>query len=188
MPLSREQLAELVIDYAHGYGIDPNIALEQIKRESANFRPDVVYGPFVGGAGERGMSQFTPGTWARFGYGPHTNAYDPDYAMTAWGEYMKYLLNMFNWNHEKALQGYNGGEGNVQRGTVSTMARNYAREIMARAGQLPAGQLPADQVTQNQSQTVAGNTNAGLPQTESILTNPLVWVFAGLIFYLAISD
>lgn len=142
MAYTRDQLISLVQDYAYGAGIDPAIAVAQIARESANFRPDVVYGPFVGGAGERGMSQFTPATWARFGYGPHTNAYDPDYAMTAWGEYMKYLLNLFNWDMEKALQGYNGGEGNVQRGTVSSAARRYAREVMAKAGSIPEPSHP----------------------------------------------
>lgn len=134
MAYTKEQLTALVVDYAYGYGIDPAIALEQVKRESANFRADVVYGPFVGGAGERGMSQFTPGTWQRFGYGSHTNAYDPDYAMWAWGDYMSYLSGLFDGDIWKMLAGYNGGEGNVQRGTISSAARRYANEIIARSG------------------------------------------------------
>lgn len=136
--MNRDQLIALVQSYAQSYGVDPAIAVEQIRRESANFRSDVVYGPFVGGAGERGMSQFTPGTWQRFGSGPHTNAYDPDQAMRTWGKYMSSLLRMFGGDYEKALQGYNGGEGNVQRGTVSSAAKRYAREILARAGAAPA--------------------------------------------------
>lgn len=135
--MNRDQLIALVQGYAQNYGVNPAIAVEQIRRESANFRSDVVYGPFVGGAGERGMSQFTPGTWQRFGSGPHTNAYDPDQAMTAWGKYMSSLLRMFGGNYEKALQGYNGGEGNVQRNTVSSAAKRYAQEILARAGATP---------------------------------------------------
>jgi soluble lytic murein transglycosylase-like protein len=128
------QLASLVMDYARSYGINPGIALAQLKRESANFRADVVYGPFVGGAGERGLSQFTPGTWARFGQGPHTSAYDPDLALTAWGDYMSMLLARYSYDYVKALQGYNGGEGHVDRGNVSSGARRYASEIMAAAG------------------------------------------------------
>ena len=127
-----DQLKQLVIDYSAGCGLDPNIALIQVARESANFRPDVVYGSFVGGAGEKGMTQFTPGTWARFGSGPQDNAYDPNYAMGAYCGYMKYLLGLFG-DYERALQGYNGGEGNVQRGTVSAAARRYASEVIAQA-------------------------------------------------------
>jgi soluble lytic murein transglycosylase-like protein len=138
MAYTKAQLIALVQQYAASFGIDPQIAYHQIKRESANFRSDVVYGPFVGGAGERGMSQFTPGTWQRFGSGPHTNAYNPDAAMTAWGKYMAYLLRMFGGDYTKALQGYNGGEGHVQRGTVSSAAKRYASEIIAQAGSSPA--------------------------------------------------
>lgn len=132
--LTKAQLAQLVEDYAYGYGIDPAVALVQMQRESAYFRPDVVYGNFVGGSGERGMAQFTPDTWQRFGNGPHTNAYDPDYSLTAWGNYMSFLLNRYGYDYTKALQAYNGGEGNVDRGTVSQGAQKYAREILAKAG------------------------------------------------------
>lgn len=131
---TREQLVNLVENSARGCGVPPAVAVAQIARESANFQEDVVYGPYVAGAGERGMAQFIPDTWARFGSGPHTNAYDPDQAMAAWCRYMSLLLRLFGGDLEKALQGYNGGEGNVQRGTVSARARNYAREILAQAG------------------------------------------------------
>ena len=104
MAYTKQQLADLVVNYAERFGIDPNVALVQIKRESANFRTDVVYGPFVGNAGERGMSQFTPGTWATWGNGPHTNAYVPENAMEAWGRFMTWLLNRYGWNYTKALQ------------------------------------------------------------------------------------
>lgn len=131
--MNKAELQNLVIDYAYGYGIDPRIALAQIERESG-WRQDVAYGPFVGGSGEKGISQFTPGTWARFGNGDHNNAYDPDYAMTAWGAYMQWLLDRYNWDYAKALMGYNGGEGNVDKGAVSTRAQEYARAILANAG------------------------------------------------------
>src|SRR5262245_2596043 len=47
---------------------------------------------------------------------------------------MTYLLRMFGGDYWKALAGYNGGEGNVQRGTISSAARRYATEILAQAG------------------------------------------------------
>lgn len=138
MAYTREQLIQLIRQAAAQIGFDANVAIEQLRRESANFRDDVVYGPFVGGAGERGMSQFTPGTWARFGSGPHTNAYNPEASLAAWRAYTSYLVRLFGGDYTKVLQGYNGGEGNVQRGTVSSAAQRYAREILAKAGQTQA--------------------------------------------------
>ena len=141
--MTKDELKQLVVDYAYGCGIDPRIALAQIKRESADYRPDVVYGPYVGGAGERGMSQFTKGTWDRFGYGPHTNAYDPEYAMSAWCAYMAYLNGYFDGDMWSILAGYNGGEGNVTNGTISEGANRYASEILTQADAWPVSDIPA---------------------------------------------
>ena len=125
-----EEIKQRVVDYANGYGIFPEIALAQINRES-RFNPNAV-----GGSGEHGLGQFMPGTWARFGGGRsfEVDAFDVDYNLTAWGEYMTWLLTRFNGDYVKALQGYNGGEGNVDRGTVSSAAQRYASEIIAAAG------------------------------------------------------
>lgn len=136
MAYTKDQMIQLIQQYAMMYGINPAIAVAQHQRESG-FRNNVVYGPFVGGAGERGISQFTPGTWARFGEGPHTNAYVPENSLKAWGKYMVFLLNRYGGDYQRALQGYNGGEGNVDRGTVSAGAREYARAILAEAGGAP---------------------------------------------------
>lgn len=138
MAYTREQLIALVQDYAQRFGIRPDVAVAQIRRESWDFRPDVVYGPYVAGAGERGLTQFIPDTWARFGSGPHTNAYIPEQALEAWGKYMTYLLNLFDWDYSKALTGYNGGEGHLTNpsryGPPSAAALRYASEVLAAAG------------------------------------------------------
>ncbi|MFN0108516.1 MAG: transglycosylase SLT domain-containing protein [Blastocatellia bacterium] len=134
MRYSREQLIDRIRQAARSIGFPEAVAIAQLARESANFRDDVVYGPFVGGSGERGLTQFIPGTWQRFGVGMHTNAYDPDASLSAWAGYTSYLMRLFNGDLTKVLQGYNGGEGNVQRSTVSAMARRYASEILQAAG------------------------------------------------------
>lgn len=198
MAYTKQQLADLVVDYANRFGIDPNVALVQIKRESANFRTDVVYGPFVANAGERGMSQFTPGTWATWGNGPHTNAYVPENAMEAWGRFMTWLLNRYGWNYTKALQGYNGGPGNVDRGTVSAAAQRYASEILAQAGAAPTpiplpepgdgGEITGicfegDPCYYNDS----GAGSSPVPSSTSSMT-PLLIGGAALVLVLLISD
>lgn len=138
MRYSREQLIERIRQAARSIGFPEAVAIVQLARESANFRDDVVYGPFVGGSGERGLAQFIPGTWQRFGQGMHQNAYDPDASLAAWAAYTSYLTRMFDGDLRKVLQAYNGGEGNVQRGTVSAAARTYASAILSQAGQQAA--------------------------------------------------
>lgn len=135
MKYAREQLIERIRQAARSIGFPEAVAVAQLARESANFRDDIVYGPFVGGSGERGLAQFIPGTWARFGQGMHQTAYDPDASLAAWAAYTSYLMRLFNGDLTKVLQGYNGGEGNVQRNTVSAMARRYASEVLQAAGQ-----------------------------------------------------
>lgn len=128
---SKAELQNLVIDYAYSYGIDPAIALAQIQRESG-FNPSAV-----GRAGERGLAQILPSTWPQVSMGavPWEYAFDPDYNLTAWGNYMQWLLDRYGWDYRKALQAYNGGPGNQDRGTVSSAAQNYAQTILTNAGQ-----------------------------------------------------
>lgn len=131
-----DDVKQLVLNKAAQYGINPGVALAQMGRESG-WRQDVIFGPYVGGAGERGISQFTPGTWARFGSGPHTNAYNPELALDAWGRYMTYLLGLFNSDYASALTGYNGGEGHLtdpdRHGPPSAAALEYGRTLAAAA-------------------------------------------------------
>lgn len=131
---TRDQLIERIRQTARAIGFPEQVAVVQLARESANFADRYVYGPGTGSSGERGLAQFMPGTWARFGAGMHHNAYDPDASLQAWASYINYLRGLFGDDWTKVLQGYNGGEGNVQRGTVSTAARRYAAEILSQAG------------------------------------------------------
>lgn len=130
--MTTDEIKSLIIDYANGAGIYPEIALAQAQRES-NFNPNRT-----GGDGERGLMQILPATWPRFapaGVG-FDQAFDPDYNLSAWAAYMTWLLTRYNWNYTLALEGYNGGEGNVDRGTVSSTAQNYASGIIAASGLL----------------------------------------------------
>lgn len=163
--MTTAELQQLVVDYANQYGIDPGVAVAQIARESANFRPDVVFGPYVGGAGERGMAQFTPATWATWGSGPHTNAYDPNLALDAWGKYMTYLLDMFGWDYQKALTAYNGGPGHLTNpskyGPPSQAALNYGAQLAAAATGGGSSVSVDSTVASTTAATNGGGGNAG---------------------------
>jgi soluble lytic murein transglycosylase-like protein len=173
--MTAEEIQNLVVSKANQYGINPRIALAQMERESS-WRQDVIFGPFVGAAGERGISQFTPATWQTYGSGPHTNAYDPNLALDAWGNYMVDLMGMFDGNYIKALTAYNGGPGHLTNpekyGPPSQAAQAYARAIYSQAGFTENSVVNLGQI-----EVAAG----GLP----------IWLIlgaAGLLLWVALSD
>lgn len=136
--MNKAEIIDYVKTMAQACGVDPTIAYYQLKRESIDFRSDVVFGPTTGGSGERGVAQFMKGTWPRFGQGSFDNAFKLEYAMPAYCGYMGYLLGLFNGDYSKALTGYNGGEGHLtdpkKHGPPSAAALRYAAEILAQAG------------------------------------------------------
>jgi len=130
--MTPDEIKALVIQKANQYGINPNIALAQIDRES-HFNPNAV-----GSSGERGLAQFMPATWARFSSAPFDQAFDPETNLNAWGAYMTYLLGLFGGDYQYSLIGYNGGEGHLldpgKYGGPSQAAQNYAQQILAASG------------------------------------------------------
>ena len=129
--MTTDEIRQLVVQYARRYGINSYVALAQIQRESG-FNTHAV-----GSSGERGLGQFMPETWARFGSGSFDNAFDPNLNLDAWAKYMAYLLGLFGNDYNKALAGYNGGEGHLTSpakfGPPSQAALNYASQIMSQA-------------------------------------------------------
>lgn len=105
--MSTSELIGLINSAALQYGIDPNIAVAQLDRESVHFSPHYVYGPGRSPAGAQGLAQFMPGTWTQYGNG---SPYDPVAALQAWGRYMSHLLSIFGGRYDLALAGYNWGE------------------------------------------------------------------------------
>lgn len=142
--MTTEEIKQLVVSKANQYGINPNIALAQIQRESS-FNPRAV-----GSSGERGLGQFMKATWDRFGNGSFDNAFDPVMNLDAWGNYMAYLMGLFGGNYLKALIGYNGGEGHLTNpqkyGPPSQAALNYGQEIYAQAGFTADSVVNLDQI------------------------------------------
>jgi soluble lytic murein transglycosylase-like protein len=137
--MTTDQIKALVVQKANQYGINSNIALAQIQRES-NFNPRAT-----GSSGERGLAQFMPGTWARFGSGSFDNAFDAEMNLNAWGGYMSYLLNLFGGDYTYALTGYNGGEGHLlnpeKYGQPSAAAISYGQTLAAAGGSPDIGPI-----------------------------------------------
>lgn len=121
----------LITQYANTCGIDPSVAIAQAQRES-QLNPN-AYNPNDPGGGAIGLMQFTSSAWAQYGAGDFSNAYDIYANLNAWCAYMSSLLSQFGGDYTKALQAYNGGPGNVIKGTVSLAAQQYASKILANA-------------------------------------------------------
>ena len=137
-----ESLKQLVIDYADAYSIDRSIALAQARQESG-FNPLAV-----SRTGAGGLMQFMPGTWQDYGQGSFDNAFDPEYNLTAWGNYMQFLLNRYGWDYCKALMAYYGGPGRVDKGQILPDMSVYADTILGNAGAVSldsnTGENPGD--------------------------------------------
>lgn len=178
--LSLDQIKHAIVNYAYGYQIDPGLALAQANRESG-FNPCCI-----GGDCERGLMQITPDTWSAFSGGvSFDNAFDVDYNLTTWGNYMVYLSGLFGGDVNAVLQAYNGGPGNVQRGTVSGAAQNYAASIIAAAPnvQTPAGNGASSAYVASSSYTF-GSDGSGLDPSSMA---PLLLIAAGVLVLLAVS-
>lgn len=97
------------------HGVDPTIFSNQLARESMNYNPKVLTGELKSPVGATGVAQFMPETaqwWAKTvgQFDPN----NPEQAIPAAAQYMKYLLDQFEGDYESALAAYNWGEGNVR--------------------------------------------------------------------------
>lgn len=136
-------LAPTIKQNADKFGVDANILTAQLMQESGGNTKAVST------KGAAGVSQFMPGTAARY----NVDVNDDNSSIRGQANYMADLLKQFGGDYAKALAGYNWGEGNVQKAIdklgVNWMSaapqetRNYVGSIMKNAGvQAITGQPP----------------------------------------------
>lgn len=100
----RAHYEKLVAANARRYGLPPALIHAVIRAESA-YNPTAV-----SHAGAEGLMQLMPGTAARYGVADSFNPVENVRGGTA---YLRDLLDLFDWDLELALAGYNAGEGAV---------------------------------------------------------------------------
>jgi len=131
---------DLIAQTANQYGVPVSIALAVAQRESGinqyAANGSVLKRVEPSGKVSYGIFQLLSGTAADMGVDPMI----PEQNILGG---VKYLRQTYDWtgNWHTALQAYNGGIGNVQRGTVHDDARRYADAVMASAG-LQSAPLP----------------------------------------------
>ena len=124
----------LIQQTASAYGVPPAIALAVATKESG------LDQAAVGSSGEVGVFQLKPSTAADLGVDPYSLVDNINGGV----KYLSQLFNQFG-DWFTALTAYNGGAGNVARGTVSNAAQNYAASVLTAAGAAPpAGSSVSD--------------------------------------------
>jgi hypothetical protein len=111
---------------AERFGIDPELYVRLIERESG-FDPNAK-----GSSGEIGLAQIMPDTAKDPGYGtdPISDRSDPMDSLRFGAQHLSNMIKHYDGDVTLALQAYNGGGGNVARGTVSDDAKMYASELL----------------------------------------------------------
>jgi len=119
----REEIQRLVTEVADKYQLDPSLIGAMISQES-NWNPRAI-----SRKGAQGLMQLMPDRARMLGV---TDVYDPVQNVNAGVRYFRWLLERYNGDLEKALAGYNAGEGAVDRaGGVPNFVetRNYVQRI-----------------------------------------------------------
>ena len=160
---------DLIYEKAIAAGQDPNLIKAQIWAES-NFNPKAVSPKDA-----RGLTQFIPGTWARYGKG---DPFDPSAAIDAQLAYNADLGKKFGGNTEKMLAAYNWGENrnalksDIWKQTAPPETRDYVNKILQKYSEYSGGATPTGSYSEPQQQPQsAGVYELELPNG-GILTVP----------------
>jgi hypothetical protein len=106
------KFTDTILQQATAKGVDPAIMAWQLDKESkgnpnAQNNNDIA----VTGSPSIGIAQFQPGTAKRYNIDPR----DPVQSIQGQAAYMSDLLKRYGGDYQKALAGYNWGEGNVDK-------------------------------------------------------------------------
>jgi soluble lytic murein transglycosylase-like protein len=132
----------VIVNKANQYGVPPAIALAVAQQESSTRQYDssgkviARYEPHLNQS-SLGIFQLLESTARDLGVNPN----DPMQNIDGGVRYLKQLYGMTG-NWESALQAYNGGIGNWQRGTTSAAAKSYAVQVLNRASMTNVGTTP----------------------------------------------
>jgi len=120
-PLSRMSIITQIQATAGQHGVDPALALAVAQAESS-FNPAAQ-----GSAGEIGLFQLMPGTARDMGV---SDPWNIGSNIEGGIRYLRYLLDRYGGDETRALAAYNGGLGNMDRGTTSQQAWDYAGNVL----------------------------------------------------------
>lgn len=162
-------IQNLIASLAPSYNVPSSLALAVAKQESG-FNQGAV-----GSSGEIGVFQLMPGTASQLGVNPS----DLDQNVQGGLSFLASLFSKYgNWT--QALEAYNGGPTNVNNGTVSAAAQNYATNVLAAAGPLSTPAVSDGSDSMNLSDLMGADDSGSFE-----LSGPVIWALvaagAGLL-------
>lgn len=113
------------------YNLPVNLLARLLYQES-HYRADIISGKVKSSTGAAGIAQFMPETARQFGINP----LNTDQSIDAAGRYLNQLYNSLG-SWDKALAGYNWGQGNVKKkGLINAPqeTRLYVSQILSDLG------------------------------------------------------
>lgn len=123
-PVSKEEISDLIEEYANKNGLDSNFVKSVVRHESG-FNANAT-----SKCGAMGLMQLMPSTAKGLGV---TNAYDAEQNIAGGTKYLKGLMDRFDNNKELALAAYNAGPNAVKKyGGIPPYkeTQNYVKCIM----------------------------------------------------------
>lgn len=114
---------------AASQNIDYDVLWRLLYQES-RFRDDIVTGRVTSPVGALGIAQFMPATAREWGVDP----LDPASAIPGAARYLRWLINQFGGDLDKAVAAYNWGIGNVRRQGLAKAPGETVKYVAAITG------------------------------------------------------
>jgi hypothetical protein len=135
---------EFINESAKKYNVDERILFNLIKTESG------FNNAAVSPKGAKGLAQFMPDTAQQYG----VDVTDPRSSTLGAGHYLSDLLKMFGGDYQKALAGYNWGQGNVMK-SIKTYGNDWLSHAPMETQKYVASTMSIGNVTINTQATDA---------------------------------
>ena len=137
-PASAPDALKAVVDGAAARQAVPAELLHSVIKVESNYNPNAL-----SPKGAQGLMQLIPETAKRFGV---SNAFDPVENIEGGAKYLKYLLDLYKGDYQRALAAYNAGEGAVAKYDgipPYPETKNYVAQVKKRFDQATKASAPA---------------------------------------------
>jgi soluble lytic murein transglycosylase-like protein len=166
-PVEQATTIEQTVELAAVKTAVPADLLHSVIQVESNYNPYAI-----SPKGAQGLMQLIPATAQRFGV---SNVFNPAENIEGGAKYLRYLLELYNWNYPLALAAYNAGEGAVAKyGGVPPYreTQNYVHSVAKRLEKRMAAKPPVKAKTP--APVAPKDPNAPIPMQQVVGTDGTV--------------